>query len=44
MKLIELALARPQTPQIDKLKNELTLSPTVRDSAMRRQLISQFSN
>jgi hypothetical protein len=44
MELTELALARPQTPQVDELENELTLSPTVRGSAMRRQLISQFNN
>jgi hypothetical protein len=41
---MELALARPQTPQLDESENELTLSPTVGGSAMRRQLISQFSN
>jgi hypothetical protein len=40
MELIELALARPQTPQLNELKDELTLSPTIRGSAMRRQLIS----
>jgi hypothetical protein len=44
MESMELALARPQTPQLDELENELTLSPTVGDNAMRRQLISQFSN
>jgi hypothetical protein len=37
---MELALARPQTPQVDELEDELTLSPTVGGSAMRRQLIS----
>jgi hypothetical protein len=44
MESMELALARPQIPQMDELENELTLSPTVRGSAMRKQLISQFSN
>jgi hypothetical protein len=44
MKSMELTLARPQIPQLDKSENELTLSPTVKGSAMRRQLISQFNN
>jgi hypothetical protein len=29
---------------LNELKDELTLSPTIGDSAMRRQLISQFNN
>jgi hypothetical protein len=37
---MELAFARPQIPQVNELENELTLSPTVGGSAMRRQLIS----
>jgi hypothetical protein len=44
MESIKLALARPQTPQLDELENELTLSPTVRNSTMRRQLNSQSNN
>jgi hypothetical protein len=39
-----LALARPQTPQLDESENELTLSPTVGGNAIRKQLISQFNN
>jgi hypothetical protein len=37
---MKLTLARPQTPQLNELEDELTLSPTVGGSAMRRQLIS----
>jgi hypothetical protein len=37
---MELALARPQTPQLNELKDELTLSLTIGGSAMRRQLIN----
>jgi hypothetical protein len=44
MKSTELALAKPQTPQLDESEDELNLSPTVGGSAMRKQLISQFSN
>jgi hypothetical protein len=40
MESIELALARPQIPQLDESEDELTLSPTVRGSIMRRQLNS----
>jgi hypothetical protein len=40
MELIELALARPQTPQVNELEDELNLSPMIKSSAMRRQLIS----
>jgi hypothetical protein len=40
MELTEVTLARPQTPQVNELEDELTLSSTVGGSAMRRQLIS----